>query len=78
MFILFKTKGQPLQAAVFLTDAMVILPASVKTIAGIAIGFDDNLIGRAADVTIKEQRQLIIVPRETPLSPQFIWITSLN
>lgn len=39
------------------------------TIAGIAMGFDDNLIGRAADVTIKEQRQLIIVPRETPLSP---------
>lgn len=44
----------------------------MKTIAGIAMGFDDNQIGRAADETIKEQRQLIIVPRETPLGRSYL------
>lgn len=52
----------------FKTDGMVIIPCSMKTVAGIVSGFADNLLLRAADVCLKEGRKVVIVPREMPMS----------
>lgn len=50
-------------------DAMVVIPASMSAVARIAHGISDDLLTRTADVMLKERRQLILVPRETPYSP---------
>jgi 4-hydroxy-3-polyprenylbenzoate decarboxylase len=59
----------PVASGSFLTDGMFVVPCSMKTLAGIAAGYADNLLLRAADVIIKEGGPLLLCPRETPLSP---------
>jgi 4-hydroxy-3-polyprenylbenzoate decarboxylase len=58
----------PMSSGSFKTDGMAVVPCSMKTLASIANAFDDSLVSRAAGVCIKEQRKLVLVPRETPLS----------
>jgi flavin prenyltransferase len=60
--------GCAIASGSFATDGMIIIPCSVATLAAIAHGLGDNALRRAADVTLKEKRPLIIVPREAPLS----------
>jgi len=60
--------GESIASGTFKTEGMIIIPCSMKTVAGIASGYSDNLLIRAADVTLKEGRKLILVARESPLS----------
>lgn len=63
----FRDIAAAISSGSFRTDGMVVVPCSMKTLAGIAHSFSDNLLLRAADVVLKDRRRLIIVPRETPL-----------
>ena len=59
----------PISSGSYKTDGMLVVPCSMKTLASISGGIAGNLIERAADVTIKEGRRLLISPREMPFSP---------
>ena len=61
--------GACIASGSFKTEGMIIVPCSMKTIAGIASGYSDNLLLRAADVMIKEKRKLVLMFRENPMSP---------
>ena len=62
-----KDMAASLASGSFLTEGMVVVPCTIKSLSGIANSYNENLLVRAADVTLKEKRKLVLVVRETPL-----------
>ncbi|MBR6268875.1 MAG: UbiX family flavin prenyltransferase [Selenomonadaceae bacterium] len=60
--------GADISSGSFRTEGMIVIPCSMKTVAGIVSGYSENLLLRAADVCLKEDRRVVLVPREMPLS----------
>jgi 4-hydroxy-3-polyprenylbenzoate decarboxylase len=63
----YRDMAASLASGSFLTEGMVVIPCTIKTLSGIANSYTDNLLVRAADVSLKEKRKLVLVVRETPL-----------
>ena len=63
-----KNMAATISSGSYKTDGMIVVPCSMKSIAGMACGFADNLLLRAADVCLKENRKIVLVPREMPFS----------
>ena len=63
-----KNMAATISSGSFKTDGMIVVPCSMKSVAGMVCGFADNLLLRAADVCFKENRKVVLVPREMPLS----------
>ncbi len=63
-----KNMAASISSGSFKTDGMIVIPCSMKTVAGIASGYASNLLLRAVDVCLKESRKVVILPREMPLS----------
>ena len=63
----YRDMAAPLASGSFLTDGMVVVPCTIKSLSAIANSYNENLLVRTADVTLKEKRKLALVVRETPL-----------
>jgi 4-hydroxy-3-polyprenylbenzoate decarboxylase len=72
----FHDVGAAIASGSFATQGMVIIPCSIKTLSAVANSYTDDLISRAADVTLKEGRPLVLVVRETPYHPGHLRLMS--
>ena len=74
----FRNVGAAIASGSFATLGMVIIPCSIKTLSAVANSYTDDLISRAADVTLKEGRRLVLVVRETPYHPGHLRLLRLT